>query len=291
MGHHYVPQRYLKNFEATDRPAFVRQYDKITRSAKWLHIKSVAQAKEYYTQEMEQHLANEVEPQGSAAIEKVIRGEGFSLQERMDLGIYLGATMKRVPAHRKRVNAMVPETFEAILSEFREQVYALSESDQIDPDLAIRRLREADEVEERFLVDGLPESVQHQISNPLPSPEIVAAIASMYWRIMISIGPQYFITSDNPFFFTTGYGLANMESEFFLPLSPRVLLHGSWKSTSRALPKSEVPQRIVRSINKKMVLEAERFVFAHEEASWLPRLLELKEHSEFNLTWKGRRLF
>ena len=48
MGHHYVPQRYLKGFQAREKPAWIWMYDKEQGTAKLLPIKQVAQVPEFY---------------------------------------------------------------------------------------------------------------------------------------------------------------------------------------------------------------------------------------------------
>ena len=45
MGHHFVPQRYLKGFQSPEKPAWIWAFDKKAQTAKHLPIKQVAQAR------------------------------------------------------------------------------------------------------------------------------------------------------------------------------------------------------------------------------------------------------
>ncbi len=65
MGHHYVPRRYLRNFEVREQPGRIWQYAKKDGTARCLPIKRIAQARDFYEPDMEEYLACEVEPQGA----------------------------------------------------------------------------------------------------------------------------------------------------------------------------------------------------------------------------------
>ena len=56
MGHHYVPQAYLKGFEAAESPGMVGTYDKERNSFALLPIKNVAQSPGFYDDETERLL-------------------------------------------------------------------------------------------------------------------------------------------------------------------------------------------------------------------------------------------
>ena len=56
MGRHYVPQRYLRNFEIPERPGFVWLHDKQSGKSHPAPIDKVAQSKGYYSPEVEETL-------------------------------------------------------------------------------------------------------------------------------------------------------------------------------------------------------------------------------------------
>ena len=62
-----------------------------------------------------------------------------------------------------------------------------------------------------------PEVVR-QWRAPWPTLPMVSALAFATWRVLLSSGPQWFATTDNPCFFFEAYGLASPDAEFVFPL-------------------------------------------------------------------------
>jgi hypothetical protein len=89
VGHHYVPQRYLRNFEVPSQPEFILQYARAGGDPKCLPIKAIAQAKGFYEPEMESLLEREVERPGGNAIDKLLGGKGLSDEERRHMAVHL----------------------------------------------------------------------------------------------------------------------------------------------------------------------------------------------------------
>ena len=56
MGHHYVPQEYLRGFAAPEQAGTIWMYDKQTDAFKRLPIKAVAQEADFYDQDTEAEL-------------------------------------------------------------------------------------------------------------------------------------------------------------------------------------------------------------------------------------------
>ena len=82
MGHHFVPQRYLRNFEDPSRPGFIWLHDKRGGAARLVPIKQVAQAKGFYTAETEASLARDVEAPGNAVIRKLTGDTAITIRVR-----------------------------------------------------------------------------------------------------------------------------------------------------------------------------------------------------------------
>jgi Protein of unknown function (DUF4238) len=215
VGHHYVPQRYLRNFEERGQPGFIWQYTKKDGEGRLLPIRKVAQSREFYEADVEIHLANEVEPQGSQAMERLLQGKTIGVEERLNFALYLGVAMKRVPKQRERAWKLVPGALAEVMANFRKSVHEAAASMPAEPDKVSRLLQEADRIERKFEAEP-PQCVEDQIRFPLPSEGILGAIITMDWRLCVTDGPQLFITSDNPFFFTTGCGLGKQDSEFLI---------------------------------------------------------------------------
>jgi hypothetical protein len=284
MGHHYVPQRYLQNFSDPARPKLIWLHDKLCGTAKPVAIKKVANEKQFYTPETERRLADQVEIPGNRAIGKLLTGQAVSPSERLELAHYIGIMHERVPYHRKKAAAMMPGMLEEVIERRTSELTALAAEGLGDPELIARRLREFEAVHEKYKRE-LPASVFEQINDPRSSCRIQLAIYEMTWRILVSSGPQFFISTDNPAFFFEGLGLANVESELTFPLSTTHVLHGSWQGPRGGLLRLEVNQKTVREINRRLASSTDRFAFYHREAPWLLKILPKQNQYLSRILW------
>ncbi len=286
MGHHYVPQRYLRNFEVKEQSGFIWQYPKNGGEPRCVSIKKAAQSRGFYEPEMESFLDWGVERRGGNAIDKLLAGESLDEEARQEMALHLAVMMKRTPAYRRWAMEQFAELLPTRMEEYREGVRTgqLKFSGDVGKDLAeMERLERLYEVEP-------PSTVVDHIRDPRPTATIFAAVFSMHWRLFVTSGPQLFVTSDNPFFFTKSCGLGNPDSEIFLPLSPTHMLHGARQGPVVGIPKFGMPQSIVRASNSRTAFFAEHFVYTHAPASWLPSVLARKEVNSFLPDWKPKRL-
>lgn len=286
MGHHYVPQRYLRQFECLGEQGLIWQYTRGGRPPKQIPIKVAAQVSGFYHPDVEKHLASQIELPGSDALEKLIGGGRLDADERLSVAIYLGVMLKRVPAHRRRTTEMVPGVLAQVMADFRGGVREVLEA---EPARLSTLLAEADRIEKKYQED-LPQNVKDQIREPYPSERILGAIATMQWQVFVSEGPQLFLTSDNPFFFTRGIGLANPQSEFFLPISPRHMLHGYRGHAGPGIPFVKTPQSVVRQANRRTATGAESVVFSQKTCGWLPKVLTFEEDGGYIPNWTPKPL-
>ena len=121
MGHHYLPQHYLRGFASGKA---IWAHDLQEKRSFRTRIKSV---------DLEAHLANFVEGPAQSAIDKLRRLEELSSKDREVLARYIIAMWKRVPAARKRVAATIPGVADKIKAEFQQ---ANAKAVEENPDLA-----------------------------------------------------------------------------------------------------------------------------------------------------------
>ena len=110
----------------------------------------------------------------------------------------------------------------------------------------------------------------------------------MTWRVLVSSGLQYFITTDNPAFFfrQEGYGLGNELSELSFPLSTTQLcVHGSRQPARSELVYVPVRQRIVREINRRLISQMDRLALYHKPAPWLFAILAKQDLNLNRIQW------
>lgn len=238
-------------------------------------ITKVAQAKGFYSKETEAILANKVEKPANAVMKKLTTEVQITSNERLQLAYYMGVMVKRIPARRRLSTAMIPGVLAKVVSRVREQLISLANEQHADPEVLARRLKEVAAAEKKLSTNTPPE-VLKQIQDPWPSERIVLALFSMTWRILVSSGPQYFLTTDNPAFFFSAFGLGTEKSEISFPLSSTHALHGSWQAVPSKLVFVRPAQNIVKEINRRLVSEAERLAFYHQPAPWILRVLPKK---------------
>ena len=272
MGKHFIPQRYLKNFEDPNRPGFIWLHDKRSGTMRQVEIAEVAQSKGFYSTETERMLTHTVENPGNAVIKKLSARQLISNDERIQLAQYIGVMMKRVPASRRRAAEMAPAALQAVVSRIREQLGQLAKERRLDQELLSRRLFELDLSEKKFQLE-LPSEAKEVIDNPWPTLELLQLIFSMTWRILETSGPQLFITTDNPAFFFGAYGLRNPQAELSFPLSSTRALHGCWQSSGFDLVFLAANKNLAKEFNRRLASTAERLAFYHEPAPWILTIL------------------
>ena len=277
MGHHSVPQRYLRNFGTSEQPELIWQHDKQGEAPKLLPIKKVSQSKGYYSEETEVLLANEIESPANLVIQKLIDNKSLDQTERFQLTYYLGTMLKRVPYRRRKSMEMYPNVLDNTITRVREQIKDLARSlPDVDPEIVEKRLTEVDAIHMKWSAKPPPE-IESQVREPWPSEKMLDAIHRMTWRVLTSSGPLYFITSDNPAFFFGGYGIGTPRSELTFPLSTTHCLHGCWQGTEQTLHFFGAKQAFVKESNRRLASTTERIAFYHEQASWLNVILRKKK--------------
>jgi hypothetical protein len=268
----------------------VWQHDKQGAAPVQASIGQVAQRRNFYDEETEIRLNNEVEIPGSRAIQKILDREPVDTDGMVDLVVYVGTMIRRVPFHRQWAGEiskdLLPKALVEVRENGRELVRRLAAENQHNDEWINERFGWIDAATEKLAKDT-PTEVTDQMNSPFPSELIVGALLDLTWRVLETPGPQFFVTSDNPaaYFRWEGFGLGGHETELVFPLSPTVALHGSRHRGSRNLARLRVPPRTVREINKRLVSQASRFVFTHDKPNWLPKLLPRTDLGFMRLGW------
>ena len=113
MGHHYVPQEYLRGFSHPSSLGALWQFDKKQQrfSTDSASISKIAQERSFYSQNTESMLNELVEIPGNHVLRK-LRSGNLSLTdaERLSLSVYIATLVKRVPDCRDRAKSMAPRS-------------------------------------------------------------------------------------------------------------------------------------------------------------------------------------
>ncbi len=284
MGRHYVPKRYLQNFQIPTEPGMIWMYDKRKGGRVRAAIDKVAQIADFYTDEDEDRLAREVESPTYPVIEKLQASQAIDAEERAQLAWFIGTMRMRVPAGRLWKASFAPGVPKEVLAKVRADFEEIASEGSIDPEIMAKRFAELDAVELKYSSE-LASTVIDHINSPWVGPMFFTAIASMVWRIVAAPVGQQFITTDNPTFYFTGLGMGNPSSELTFPLGTGHCLHGSWVGHQGNLYFVQGNERLVRELNRRLVSEVDRWAFYHEPAEWLSRLLAKERHYLSQIAW------
>jgi hypothetical protein len=144
MGHHYVPQEYLRGFRNKPDEDTIWMYDKQIKNFNSLRIKSVAQSAGFYTPVEERQLNELVESPANPVLRKMREGAQPIGEERLLTSVYIATMLFRVPAQRTESAKLLPKALEEVCQEVREQLDAWSAVTKANESLIARRFTELD---------------------------------------------------------------------------------------------------------------------------------------------------
>jgi len=279
MGKHYIPRFYLRGFIDSNLQdqIFVYEICKNKRPFK-TNIKNIAQEKDYYTDEVEKLLCDEIESPVAPVLNKIINHQIISIEERLTLAIFMSVFLKRVPRHRIRMNEYAPDAMNSVFSNFYERLDELSGKNPEKKELIIKRRSEAQKYQEEWKKE-IPKEILEKVQRPAPNPKIIELLLKMTWIFHTVSEGSKLITSDNPVFFHEGIGLGNNESEISFPLSSNIVLWGSYKPYVEGY--YPVKESLIKEFNRRTVKLATRYIFYHEDREWI-YMLANKKNIEIN---------
>ena len=273
MGHHYVPQQYLRGFEATDEPDTIWVYDKVLCRVARLPIKTIAQEAEFYDAEVERELSERLEGPAQRCLAKLRQREPLSPDERLLAAAYIATMMMRVPKQRAKALAVVPSAMKSTVDEARTAIHEWAKSNDADQALVAQRLEEVDRFEDKW-GQTPPADVVKRIRSPWPSKKIVALVDGMTWRIVRATEDDSFLTSDNPACIFEAYGIGKPESEIAFPLATDTALLASWQGPRRSVIEVRRWPLAIREVNRRVTAGSDRVVFFHKNATWVMSLAQ-----------------
>ena len=270
MGQHYVPQHYLRHFATPEDPNNIWMYDKNSNELKQLPIKNVAQSKGFYSAQDERALSVGIEGPAQGPLDQLRNGQQIGVEGRRAVAVYLDSMLKRGPRTRRKMLEKAPQKKKELLASIRKSPNSRASKSNLTPAEPLHRV---EQWEQEF--DSNPLSLKDDlIRRQWVSPVVIGCISSMTWRVIKADDSNRFLTSDNPVFFFEGCGLSPTFGEFSFPLSSDVALHGSWQGTREDLLFVQARPVLVKEIDRRAAFMAERFVFYHHNASWVPKVAD-----------------
>jgi len=288
---HVVPKLLLKGFVSDTNPDVLWQYDKTRDNVVQTSPADAAVVKHFYDVPgadplYVEKLQGRIESGAGVALAKLRSRQTLTLIERVDWALFVAYLSVRTPVS-------VGGQLDTALTGFKYMMQWLA-SDPHKFEVTVRRMQD----EGRLPPGGDIEEARRQvlvwdIDFKPPRHEFLVGLlemasgfakwmASMEWTILMAPRDSYFVCSDNPVYVedpnrdpvrTGGAGLASSGTvELTCPLAAGVAMLGTWHKGVR-LQYLAVRPPIVREVNKRTVLAAQRFVFAPRQDNRIAQLV------------------
>jgi len=254
------------------------------RAARWANpaIKKTAQERGFYPSDVEVALHQQVEQPANAALRTLRAGRTLGSAEWSKIFAYITVMLMRVPRKRRKGRDSFPNVLESTISRFRLEIESLRRPENVERvDSTLDLLVQL----EASYAEAPPREVKEEINSPWPTQNIARAVATMAWRLVTIPRGRHVITSDNPACFFEPLGLGRDDSELTFPISPTLALMGSRQGQPGSIVEVTAKPGLVKEINRRMVSEAERFVFAHRRASWVEVIAGKEKPSLHRIRW------
>ncbi len=282
VKHHVVPRAYLKGFTDPAEPELIYVFRPRAQPFR-TGVKGVAFVNNFYTYEdntgnkksIERALADKIEGPTGPALSKIRAMQPITMQEKEVLARYISVMLTRVPKHRKRAEAWLPE----LVEQFRERLPAELDALLVISPPALESREQLLEMGHRYLDQYKVQPPSH-LGVGLVSDKYAPIFAQMRWVFYTSGTQRGFATSDNPVFFFEAFGLVGKNGpselvEVSFPISTQVVLWASWRGIEGLTDLAYAPatETLVEQINMRTVSGALREVYYHSNPRWLRGLV------------------
>jgi len=275
MGHHYIPQYYLKGF-ASPSDDMVWVYEKGSLLKFQTHIKNIAHETDYYSSEVEKYLANEIENPANSVIKKIRDRKQLTQSEKVKLAIYMVVMLKRVPQSKIRMENMAPAVAQSLQQKWDKKISKSILENPSQADLFEKSRADIKGYLKKYL-KNIPKDLWLELIPPEKTPNIVKIIPQMKWLFLTCEKWSAFLTCDNPVFYFESIGIGKPESEITFPISSNIVLRATYRNNIQEeyLP---IKNQDIKEINRRTVTNATRFIYHARDEDWIPRFINKREH-------------
>lgn len=274
MGYHYLPKYYLKGFSNNGRSIWM--YEKGTDTRIQSQIKTVANITDFYSDEIEQFMADKIEAPANTVIDKIRNKEKVNNEDKKIFSDYISVMWKRVPDAVIRVFDKLPNVSEKLKQRIEQEFTGHDVSPYVE-DLKNDLQKAIDDVAKDSQKDiwqsGIP---------PEQTPKMISALNAMEWEYFYIDKEmnESFLTCDNPVFYFKSLGIGNNDSEITFPISTEVTLFATWRKRS-SNDYIKASKQVIREINRRTAQNATRYVFHSRNEYWINSFIN-KGHWELN---------
>lgn len=258
MGDHYVPKFYLKGF-TNNSDNLIWAYRNGSSKRFKVSLNNIGHEVDFYSPEVEEYLANEIEGPANDVIAKIRNREKITDEEKRILTEYLVVFYQRTPHGLNRFKERAPDTIEEMRSNLHQKIDEIKRNNPDKNALIKKRKEQIDQILNNFSNDP-PKEAWLKYIKPDNLPKVKEAIAKKTWRFLTFDLQPAFITCDHPLFFFTGMGLGHKHSELTFPISKNVVLWATWR---KDLEKGyfQTSGKLVTEFNNRIASNATRHIF------------------------------
>ncbi len=280
MGHHYLPQYYLRGFVIDNDLLWA--YEKGTGQKHFTQVKGIANITNLYSPKVEEFLANNIEAPANIVLEKIRDRDKITEDNKTTFSKYMAVMWKRVPRLKERLREMAPSLAEKISDDVNRDLDRIAFQQPEKVPLIKKRRREIKVILDRYSKHP-PDTIWLENIPPQTTPRALAAIKAMKWTFLTFDEYPAFLTCDNPIFYFTQMGLKRPESEITFPVSSNITLWATWRDD---LPEGYVKttKQVVREINRRTAHNSGRYIFHGQDESWIESFVKKGR-------WKLHRLW
>lgn len=271
MGYHYIPRYYLKGFSTEENREQIFRYQIDPPQCIKTNIKNVAQETNFYSDDTEKFLAEDIEDPAKIVFEKIDKRHNLSDEDKNIFTDYLLAILKRVPSFYDFVFSKYPNALEIVKSKAKQRFLDLLYQNEITQ-IQFDQINEAIENSNSSVVLRNLDFQQIWEENipPEMTPLIREEIFKKRWLFLTCKQDMFYITCDNPFFFDKSSGLKN--SEITIPISKHtslIITQTNFDNPNYAIPRTQ----LIKEINRRSISNAKDYIFSPQEADWIPTII------------------
>lgn len=274
MGHHYVPQYYLKGFSESDDD-LLWVYEKGIGCRFNAKIKNIGNITKFYSPKVEQYLANTIEEPANKILEKIRKRHKISEDDKKIFAEYVAVMWKRVPRGKERLKKIAPKVSQKLSKELNRDLDIIASQGLTKTSLIKKSRVKIKEILDKYAKNPPKEIWLNNILFKR-NPRIIAAVRAMNWTFLTFDEKPVFLTCDNPVFYFTDIGIGNPESEITFPISSKITLWATWRND---LPQDyiQTTKQVVKEINRRTAHNASRYIFHGRDEHWIESFI--KKHS------------
>jgi len=282
MGQHYIPQYYLKGFCYPQEPSYSYVYEKGKDTCFRAPIKTIANEKLRWPEEVETYLAEKIEAPANPILNKIRNHQQLTNEDKDILSSYMVVMLQRVDEGFKRKQELAPSIIEDTFNHLNKIILELIERHPEKKSNLEKSLADLQELKPKYEKE-MPKELWYYGITPDTPLQVRFIMRDMTWNFFTTNKWHPFLTCDNPVFFFKYNGIGSPDSEITFPISSTVALWATW---NRKIAEGYIPARepLVREINRRTTDNATRWVYGSIKENWVVSLINKKHLKHKRIT-------